>query len=516
MFMERCQASDKLERLAFLTTWREPWHGAPSLGLRPRLDIGNAMHMAAELCDMPRLRSLPPEIAEIVRSFSESALFWRYVSVSELVDRASKTFDDKKEIASRPILRLRSWKRGSLPVGRSRSLPATTKPAYRITMDSCGICSIDRISEPLPSPPSSYHSDSFAYIVETEATLRGITLDFAHGLCRLVLNGIKKYEMCIWDRPCPPNVANCLLSSEEFFSSYASFRQMRTINPRECTGITFFIGYETFAIHGHSPAYPTAEQTFLQIPPTQQETALWVYVPLSSRDHVEAFGIQEMLHGVVRPYIALRYLFRTALCGDVSLGPYYRKSLPRIRSRVTTDGLALAYNAFDSTVYHVGVESGNHDEVQLTASTPISQGPSEISCFSSAPLADVVSVEIFEHPVTGLFRGLIFSYANGSERALGECRIGVDPSCICKEPVQICIASLKYQLPDAAAQFSRVKVEASHESHDSEQTHCMQDLVAGGPSGSVHDVSWQCVPMKGLFECWSQLSDTWLNHVDGG
>lgn len=44
---------------------------------------------------------------------------------------------------------------------------------------------------------------------------------------------------------------------------------------------------------------------------------------------------------------------------------------------------------------------------------------------SSAPLRNVVSVQVFHIPAKGICRGLLLRYADGSERTLNQCRISI-------------------------------------------------------------------------------------------
>lgn len=46
--------------------------------------------------------------------------------------------------------------------------------------------------------------------------------------------------------------------------------------------------------------------------------------------------------------------------------------------------------------------------------------------FSSAPMAEVHRVDVFEDRETRLCRGILFEYQNGGSRAVGQCRLGVD------------------------------------------------------------------------------------------
>lgn len=178
VFVHKCQIENKLERLALSTAWREPWRAAPSLGLRPRLAIKKAMHLAADLCNMPILRSLPDEIGELIRSLSESAPFWRYASVMDLVDRVSTTNDEESgTLTSHRVSDICSWNRGLPPVISCSSHPVPGNTLFRITIDSSGINSIEKLQQDLPSS-STGRSDTFAYIVENKTALRGVMVDF--------------------------------------------------------------------------------------------------------------------------------------------------------------------------------------------------------------------------------------------------------------------------------------------------------------------------------------------------
>ncbi|KIH92478.1 hypothetical protein SPBR_03228 [Sporothrix brasiliensis 5110] len=75
---------------------------------------------------------------------------------------------------------------------------------------------------------------------------------------------------------------------------------------------------------------------------------------------------------------------------------------------------------------------------------------------SSAPLHDVVSVEVFHVPARGISRGLLLRYANGSVRGLGECRVSHDESFVVVDPVAICHRSLQYRAFEREARFDAI------------------------------------------------------------
>lgn len=60
---------------------------------------------------------------------------------------------------------------------------------------------------------------------------------------------------------------------------------------------------------------------------------------------------------------------------------------------------------------------------------------------SYAPLAGISCAYLFEDSNTGCCRGIIFQYANGGSRAVGQCRIGVDRCTEYRWPSTICSRS---------------------------------------------------------------------------
>lgn len=60
--------------------------------------------------------------------------------------------------------------------------------------------------------------------------------------------------------------------------------------------------------------------------------------------------------------------------------------------------------------------------------------------FSSAPLSGISLAEVFQRGRDNHSRGIVLTYQNGAQRALGDCRLGVDPSRRYINPVFMCAA----------------------------------------------------------------------------
>lgn len=104
--------------------------------------------------------------------------------------------------------------------------------------------------------------------------------------------------------------------------------------------------------------------------------------------------------------------------------------------------------------------------------------------FGSAPLARTSSTKTFLDPITASCRGIIIRYEDGTERALGQCRVGVDPSEICIKPQQI-----RYQIVSWASVDAKLGVNAKVEFRG-ETTH--EKLPEG----------WVSANMSGELKCW--------------
>lgn len=75
---------------------------------------------------------------------------------------------------------------------------------------------------------------------------------------------------------------------------------------------------------------------------------------------------------------------------------------------------------------------------------------------SSAPLENVKHTQVFHHPETGHCLGVILEYLNGGRRALGQCRIGVDPFVQTQEPTSFTYSETSYCIQNTRREISRV------------------------------------------------------------
>jgi hypothetical protein len=108
--------------------------------------------------------------------------------------------------------------------------------------------------------------------------------------------------------------------------------------------------------------------------------------------------------------------------------------------------------------------------------------------FSSASLEAVKFAAVFLQEGSTLCRGVLFEYDNGAQRAVGECRIGVQASTTYATPSVLCV----FGEPELASEAVTVEFAKSDHHHED----------AGG---------WDCYPMSGVLNFWFTYNQTYLD-----
>lgn len=112
--------------------------------------------------------------------------------------------------------------------------------------------------------------------------------------------------------------------------------------------------------------------------------------------------------------------------------------------------------------------------------------PFRSASYSSAPLRNVIRAQVFyeRRASASACRGIVLEYRDGSKRALGQCRLGVDQSEECFEPARLCYGSLGK---------NSVQV-----------TVCSR---GGSHAGHEEETGWTCCSMRGVLEFWFSETD---------
>jgi hypothetical protein len=106
LFRSICTHGNGLRRLLLATVWRQAWDGSADLRLPPEIDAFGWMQLAARVCDLPRLESIPAELTYMIWRFAyhRSALITRYQSIISLaVDSCKQDFDQRISLPLRKI-----------------------------------------------------------------------------------------------------------------------------------------------------------------------------------------------------------------------------------------------------------------------------------------------------------------------------------------------------------------------------------------------------------------------------
>lgn len=159
---------------------------------------------------------------------------------------------------------------------------------------------------------------------------------------------------------------------------------------------------------------------------------------------------------------------------------------PRTLIYERRDSEAIAFAGGDAQegssltgIRHAKADTQEGDNYKALPAFTFPPQPFDSASYSSAPLTDVIRTQVFHEEEGSRCRGILLEYRNGSKRALGQCKVGVDQNQECTEPACIC-----YRNSFGNGQQS-VQVHISKErSHRHEEE------------------DWICCNMRGVLEFW--------------
>lgn len=191
------------------------------------------------------------------------------------------------------------------------------------------------------------------------------------------------------------------------------------------------------------------------------------------------------------------------IAGEVVLGPYmpYGKDI-----WMEDDASTLVHGISRmGAVYPMGLaprsEQGEDDGVVYENPMNLSP-PFEHAYFSVAELDNVVSIEVYHDQILGICRGVNVQYESGGERALGQCRVGVDSVSTYAKPMWFCFKKTTYLRPGTRVERDSIKIEC----HAGAKHHHQQD-------------GWSCCQFPSRLEWWFTSEETRISftprHEDG-
>jgi hypothetical protein len=147
---------------------------------------------------------------------------------------------------------------------------------------------------------------------------------------------------------------------------------------------------------------------------------------------------------------------------------------------------------------------GDKKIVTMDADRPATIQSLPQAFYSSASLEGILNVDVFTNEYKSICRGILIEYEDGSKRALGQCRLGLDTVQSWHKPLSFFYVATAYErnVPSLVREYEEsrcVKV-----AFDSESSHISED-------GSLEANYYE---MKGYINFWFTQHDTELRIVD--
>lgn len=105
--------------------------------------------------------------------------------------------------------------------------------------------------------------------------------------------------------------------------------------------------------------------------------------------------------------------------------------------------------------------------------------PPGMGCINTvAPAKNVTHADVYYDRSSGYSKGLLLAYANGAQRAVGQCRVGIDPFKAYEEPSWFCFRKVYH--PESLEETGSCVVECTTGTNDHKHEPCDID-------------DWQCM-----------------------
>ncbi|EWG36251.1 hypothetical protein FVEG_14642 [Fusarium verticillioides 7600] len=371
-----------------------------------------------------------PNPPQDTRSKSPDSELWAYLGIKDLAERISSAAG--QDDLSCMLDKVESWTRGAGAPVMSDSFAGVW--CMRVTIDRRSIRNIERIAG-IPSY-ENWRSESLAFaLIPPDQAMKSVC-DFRLGAARLDL----------W-------VAAAKI---QFFTASGKSMlcnvRLRTLDLRSTRGLTFFyIGSSLRATHSHTSRFPTALTTYARLSELDRRDVVWAHVPIAPNDRIIGLGIRTS--GMEDDFTSPSVLIRTELAGDTVISPQ-----PRPVSRDLALVLIKDYSCGiipESLAYGLPPTDGEHMLVAVaarstkpnakstrlfprTTSSTITHSCSCVLLRTQIPLQGTTRIDVFTCKATDLCRGMLFGYEDGAQRAVGQCRLGIDNVTTYINPTRIC------------------------------------------------------------------------------
>ncbi|EXA51634.1 hypothetical protein FOQG_03490 [Fusarium oxysporum f. sp. raphani 54005] len=418
------------------SAWKFPWRHRPPQR-KPRLDLTDTTLVSiggpvAEAICIPGLASLPQEVLQMVRSYIPSNLLWRYSHIQGTAEEMSRPFQnllEPEQDATRfSLAAVKAWKRGVQGMDAACDESEAELFIVRLTVDCLGLKEIQRLQD----WPGYNHirSNTCAYVFFTQEQANSSFISSKFGRA-FIENPHDSRAFQFWDTPSPPLRGLKMFPRPDRPGSI----RYRTVDLLNTTGLTFFFlrGF-IMAVHPHTANSPVAAPTIQHFSRYEQDHMIWTYIPISSTDSLLRIGVGDAWQRHIE--------ICTKLTGTFLFGPY----------QCYTDTDDVSGNGPSVLVHNVptkrvggslGIVTEHNFESESLLSFPRyhkdDKDPSGLRCINTeVPAKNITHADVYYNRRNGYYKGLLLEYANGAQRAVGQCRIGIDPFKAYGKPSWIC------------------------------------------------------------------------------
>ncbi|CAI6095153.1 unnamed protein product [Clonostachys chloroleuca] len=432
LWMKSMGNGDGSHKLWVAATWRYPWANCPELRLPPVDNVMSYMDCAKEALEWPDLAKLPAELKTYIVELSGPTEIGRYASVLQLM---SEMASDRPFVATLPLDNIMYWTRGGQPTVSH----ASNGEELQLIIDARGLREIRWVTKPMEDLTA--RSDHMLYISGPIQQFSKIEVAFQNGLARLI--PLFSQEIGLWDSPAGLRRGTIISGDEPSHPPHLMYKppitRFTTLDLRRCDGLTFFIVPDgVHAIHAHTPESPNAVEAFERLGLYYNGPVTWFYLPLAAHDEVISIGLRLRRFG--RDGLTPTFLIHLR-SGHYVIGPHRDGAVFDVL--LETHGRpVLIYEPWSDIqlvphINQIAVSPQTGVKAQYRFIPARGSRPLDVSCLSSAPLENVESMDVFRTAANGPCVGFIFTYRNGWQRSVGQCRLGLDIVTTYQKPVKL-------------------------------------------------------------------------------
>ncbi|KAF5551722.1 hypothetical protein FNAPI_7328 [Fusarium napiforme] len=440
VFQQSYRREDAMDAIWVASAWKSPWRYRPPQR-RPRLDLTDMTLVliggpVAEAIGISGLALLPSEVLQMVRSYAPDNLLWRYSLIQNIAEEMSRPFQNPFEpqhVATRfALAAVKAWKRESKGIDTTCDESKSESFIVRLTVDCLGLKEIQRLHD----WPEYNHtrSNTYTYVFFTQGQA-GRSFIYSKFGRAFIDNHNDSRDFPFWDTPSPP------LRGLKMFprpDSPGSIRY-RTVDLLNTTGLTFFFlrGF-IVAVHSHKTNAPVAEPAIQHFSQYERDQMIWTHIPISSTDSLLRIGVGDTWQRQIE--------ICTKLTGAYLFGPYLCYTDTRDVSG--NEPSVLVHNVpIEGVGGSLGIVTEHNFESEPLLPFPRyhndGMNPPGLDCINTvAPAKNVTRADVYYDRRNGYCKGLLLKYTNSAQRAIGQCRVGIDPFKAYEEPSWFCFRDI--------------------------------------------------------------------------